>query len=175
MANADISFDGLNNPQEEQNNGIVLPSIAESVVGNTEPVAEDNGEVDNSEEVVPENNATVSDDLTTMYKTSNDPSKVILVTSVQYEKLKLSLDSKKALLHAKGIIDDGTGFEDQLVENGLLEGSVEDKQQQVQQLIAEAQELYKEGKSAEAQEKMNQVTALNEEIKNSSQELQAAA
>ena len=43
-------------------------------------------------------------------------------------------------------------------------------QKQIQQLITEAQELYKEGKSEEAQTKMNLVAELNEKIKNSSQQ-----
>ena len=52
----------------------------------------------------------------------------------------------------------------------ILEGSVEDMQKQIQELITEAQELYKEGKSEEAQTKMNLVAELNEKIKNSSQQ-----
>ena len=65
---------------------------------------------------------------------------------------------------------DDENLEQQLVQNGLLEGTVEDKQQQIQQLIAEAQELYKEGKNDEAQEKMNLVSQLNEQIKGESQQ-----
>ena len=100
-----------------------------------------------------------------VFRTSNDPAKVILVTNPQYEKLKQSLETKKALLNAKGMFSSEANLEDQLVQNGLLEGSVEDKQAQIQQLIAEAQELYKEGKNEEAQEKMNLVSQLNEQIK----------
>lgn len=101
-----------------------------------------------------------------VFRTTNDPAKVILVTNPQYDKLKQSLETNKALLNAKGMFANDGNLEEQLVQNGLLEGSVEDKQQQIQQLIAEAQELYKEGKNEEAQQKMNLVSQLNEQIKN---------
>ncbi len=162
--NNEISFNGLESNQEEQNNGVVLPLISVVPSPVEETATPDAPVVENT---VDDPNALK------LYKTSNDQAKVILVTNVQYDKLKQSLDSKKSLLNAKGMF--GGELEEQLVQNGLLEGSVEDKQQQVQQLIAEAQELYKEGKSEEAQEKMNQVAALNEEIKNSAQPLQVAA
>ena len=100
-----------------------------------------------------------------VFRTTNDPAKVILVTNPQYDKLKQSLETNKALLNAKGMFASDGNLEEQLVQNGLLEGSVEDKQQQIQQLIAEAQELYKEGKNEEAQQKMNLVSQLNEQIK----------
>ena len=93
-----------------------------------------------------------------------------MVTNPQNDKLKQSLPTQQALLSAKGMFKKDDNLEEQLVQSGLLEGTVEDKQQQIQQLIAEAQELYKEGKNDEAQEKMNQVSQLNEQIKGETQQ-----
>ena len=131
---------------------------------------------DSGEETPVEENSEVEDvNAIKMYKASSDQSKVILVTNRQFDKLKQSLETKKALLNAKGFFSSDENLEDQLVNNGLLEGFVEDKQKQVQQLLAEAQELYKAGNAVEAQEKMNQVALLNEEIKNSTQQVQNVA
>ena len=113
----------------------------------------------------------VNDGILRLTRISNETPRVILVTKSQFDKLRQSLSSKKALLSAKGLFLNDENLEDQLVQSGLLEGSVEDMQQQIQQLITEAQELYKEGKSEEAQTKMSLVAELNEKIKNSSQQV----
>ena len=162
--NPEITFNGADNTQE--NDGVVLPTISlNQTEENTEdaPVNEESAPVESVE------NNTESD-LLTITRTSSDAPRVILVTTPQFDKLKQSLETKKALLNAKGMFTDDENLEQQLVQNGLLEGTVEDKQQQIQQLIAEAQELYKEGKNEEAQEKMNLVSQLNEQIKGESQQ-----
>ena len=162
--NPEITFNGADNTQE--NDGVVLPTISlNQTEENTEdaPVNEESAPIESVE------NNTESD-LLTITRTSSDAPRVILVTTPQFDKLKQSLETKKALLNAKGIFTDDENLEQQLVQNGLLEGTVEDKQQQIQQLIAEAQELYKEGKNEEAQEKMNLVSQLNEQIKGESQQ-----
>ena len=64
----------------------------------------------------------------------------------------------------KVINDDN--IEEEAMKNGLVEESAESLQKQVEELIAQAQSLYKEGKAQEAQELMNQVAVLNEKIKN---------
>ena len=161
--NPEITFDGVDNTQE--NDGVVLPTISLNQPDeNTEdaPVNEESSTVEAVDNT--------GSDLLTITKTSEDAPRVILVTAPQYDKLKQSLDTKKALLNAKGLFTDDENLEQQLVQNGLLEGTVEDKQQQIQQLIAEAQELYKEGKNEEAQEKMNLVSQLNEQIKGESKQ-----
>ena len=150
-APVEISFDGVN--QEEQSNdqqdGVVLPVV------------------EASEEDVKD-----SVDSTKIYKTSNDSTRVILTTSVQYSNLEASKETNKALLSAKGmfgskekVINDDN-IEEEAMKNGLVEESAESLQKQVEELIAQAQSLYKEGKAQEAQELMNQVAVLNEKIKN---------
>lgn len=150
-APVEISFDGVN--QEEQSNdqqdGVVLPVV------------------EASEEDVKD-----SVDSTKIYKTSNDSTRVILTTNTQYNNLEASKETNKALLSAKGmfgskdkVINDDN-IEEEAMKNGLVEESAESLQKQVEELIAQAQSLYKEGKAQEAQELMNQVAVLNEKIKN---------
>ena len=154
----EITFNGTEDTAT--NDGAVLPTIS---VPN--PVVPDVPIAEGEAAEAPVQEETSNEAELKVFRTSNDPAKVILVTNPQYEKLKQSLETKKALLNAKGMFSSEANLEDQLVQNGLLEGSVEDKQAQIQQLIAEAQELYKEGKNEEAQEKMNLVSQLNEQIK----------
>ena len=162
--NPEITFNEADSNQESE--GVVLPSIN---LNQDEEVQEEPAvsTEENSTEAV-EN--TEEDSQLKLFKTSNDQAKVILVTNPQNDKLKQSLPTQQALLSAKGMFKKDDNLEEQLVQSGLLEGTVEDKQQQIQQLIAEAQELYKEGKNEEAQEKMNQVSQLNEQIKGETQQ-----
>ena len=158
--NPEITFNEPTNLQESD--GAVLPSIS---------LGQDEAPVEASEEVPAEAvEANADDGKLKLYKTSNEPAKVILVTNPQNDKLKQSLATQQALLNAKGLFMSDNNLEEQLVQNGLLEGTIEEKQQQIQQLITEAQELYKEGKNEEAQEKMNLVSQLNEQIKGETQQ-----
>ena len=144
-AQAEISFDGVNQEKADnvQQEGIVLP-IVEA------PEADD------------KNNST---EKLKIYKTSSDSAKVILTTDAQYQKLSASKDTKKALLSAKGMFLNDDNVEEEAIKNGLVEDTPENMQKQVEELIAQAQSLYKDGKAQEAQEIMNQVAVLNEKIK----------
>lgn len=174
-ANANSPEITFNGPEEASaHEGVVIPVVNETAPAVPEaPVAEGETTAVVQEEPsvsipavaeIPAQEEPTNTELK-LFRTTNDPAKVILVTNPQYDKLKQSLETNKALLNAKGMFANDGNLEEQLVQNGLLEGSVEDKQQQIQQLIAEAQELYKEGKNEEAQQKMNLVSQLNEQIK----------
>lgn len=146
----EISFDGVNQEEQniEQQEDVVLPVVEAS--------DEDNNNIDS----------------TKIYKTTNDSTRVILTTNVQYDNLVASKETNKALVSAKGILGDkeetinDDNVEEEAMKNGLVEESAESMQKQVEEFIAQAQSLYKEGKAQEAQELMNQVAVLNEKIKN---------
>ena len=151
-------------PEATVNQNVVLPTIP--------TVAEPQAET--TEQSVEQAETNENNELVKYYRTSDENPRVILVTNPQNDKLKQSLDAKKALLNAKGFFISDANLEEQLVQNGMLEGSVEDKQKQVQQLMEEAKALYPTDPNA-AQEKMNQVAVLNEEIKNSTPQQQLVA
>lgn len=115
---------------------------------------------------------------------TNGVIKAILVTKKQYEKLAASRDSQKALLQAKESIGDNPiavntipaidasiqneqNQEQSFIDNGLL---VSDKQKELENLMEQANILYKEGKAEEAQAIYDKVSEMNKAMQENNSE-----
>lgn len=114
-------------------------------------------------------------------KSNHDVSRAILTTKKQITKLRESKETQKALLSARGTIasnpltentvvaidnalENEKITEQQLIASGLLEASFADKQKQIEAMLEQANNLYKEGRAAEAQVMYDQISALNKEL-----------
>ena len=112
-------------------------------------------------------------------KNGNEVGKAILTTSEQFAKLKGSCGTQKALLNLKGSLTnnssvgntnntlDGDVTEQQLINNGLLEPTHEDLQKKIEIMLAQANELYRNGDAKAAQEMYNQISILNKQLQES--------
>ena len=112
-----------------------------------------------------------SDVLKVVKSDANSP-KAILVTAVQLSKLMASRDTQKALMSAKGAFGTGTTItpiatsgavdEQTLMANGLLAPTADATKKQMEGIMEQANALYKEGKTAEAQALYDQVSTMNQ-------------
>lgn len=101
-----------------------------------------------------------------------DVARAILTTKNQSTRLKQSLLTQEALLNARGsyasrsltALSDGNITEQQLIQSGLLEPTIEDKKRKLEELVEEGNKLYREGKANEAAAIFDQVSILNKEI-----------
>lgn len=99
--------------------------------------------------------------------------RAILITKKQGSSLRNSKRTQEALLLVKNSIGKSSSSnvgvgeqvtEQQLIQNGLLEPTAVDKQKQIEVMLEQANNLYKEGKAAEAQAMYDQISALNREL-----------
>ena len=163
-------------PTQAQNDtvNVALNSLADTVA--------------NQEQLANENKALVKEELgmgviqkIKFIKSSSEVSRAILTTKKQITKLRESKETQKALLSIRNMIsnnpiaeqtvavvdsslDDEKVTEQQLIASGLLEASFADKQKQIETMLEQANNLYKEGKAAEAQVMYDQISALNKEL-----------
>ncbi len=118
-------------------------------------------------------------------KTNSNVTRAILTTKAQITNLRKSRETMKALYKVKRsvadipvaekttaavekAIDDTKVTEQQLIDNGLLAPKVVDRQRQIEEMLEKANNLYKEGKAAEAQAMYDQISALNKEMQGKS-------
>jgi len=80
-------------------------------------------------------------------KDNIDPAKAILVTSLQYEKLLLSRDEQKTLCKLRKYM--------------IMPGEKEKQEMNLEEMLSKAENLYKEGKTSEAEELYNKISDLN--------------
>lgn len=103
-------------------------------------------------------------------KSDATPAKAILVTAVQFGKLTSSRETQKALMSAKMVSGANNGVanvqvdEQTLIANGLLAPTEDATKKQMEGIIEQANALYKEGKTAEAQALYNQVSSMNQSM-----------
>ena len=111
--------------------------------------------------------------------TKNDANKAraLLTSANQIGKLRKSLSTQEALLGAR--LQLGTPsvtfntntqstLENQLVQNGLLPEDPEAKKKQMEDMMNQANALYKEGKTTEAQALYDQISSMNKSIQDES-------
>ena len=159
-------------PSEE---GFVLPSIDE---GDTISSEKTSGEAVND----------------IFIRVNNDPVRAIIVNKKQKTKLQESREKQYALFSSMSnsftplipevvespsveiTTEENTPVtEDSLIQNGLLEPTVQDKQNQIVTLTNEAQNLYKEGKVEEAQAMLEKVSVLNKELQEANKQMSLVA
>ena len=111
--------------------------------------------------------------------TKNDANKAraLLTSANQIGKLRKSLSTQEALLGARlqlgtpsatfNTNTQGT-LENQLVQNGLLPEDSEAKKKQMEDMMNQANALYKEGKTTEAQALYDQISSMNKSIQDES-------
>ena len=98
-------------------------------------------------------------------KRNDDAPKVIMISGKQSKNLKGSLPTQEALLSAKGFFKN----DKQPIEGEVVEDSdVTSKQEQIEEMMNQANELYAAGKVDEAQSMMNKVSTLNQELQGES-------
>lgn len=96
--------------------------------------------------------------------------KAILVTGQQYAKLAASRETQTALMSAKNALPSTSDLNapaangQTLVANGGVEVTEEDKSKQMEAMLNQANTLYQQGNTAEAQAIYNQVSSMNQEI-----------
>jgi len=164
-------------------------STPEQSDSTNEAVSDENSNLDNLEAIVDkqtelnEENKEIAADAQMnviqklkFIKSSNDVAKAILTSKKQITNLRKSRVVQEALLKVRGSIASNTvaavndnleneqAVEQQLIDNGLLEASTVDKQKQIEQMLEQANALYKEGKLDEAQAMYDQISVLNKEL-----------
>ena len=110
------------------------------------PIVDEN--TDNSLNVNEENNISSSDAMK-FIRNSIALTKAILVTKVQYDKLVASLEKQKFILEKNGLASDA------------------DIKKKMEDLLNQANVLYQEGKTTEAQDLYNQVSEMNKTLQGS--------
>lgn len=91
-----------------------------------------------------------------------DVVKAILVTKAQYEKLAASKQSQQALVSSnQEVVSSSTEKSDA---SSLLTSDIQDKQKEMEIMMNQANTLYKEGKTQEAQEIYNKISDMNKAI-----------
>ena len=128
------------------------------------------GVVDNPVETQEEEKAEVVEDTAPKKEifTKNDTNspKALLTSAKQIGNLRKSLSTQDALLGAR--LNNGTNkenaLENQLVESGLLPADTETMKKQIEQMMEQANALYKDGKTQEAQDLYDKISAMNKQI-----------
>lgn len=103
-----------------------------------------------------------NEDVLKFVKNDTNFPKAILVTGVQFGKLTSSRETQKALMSAKGAFKNTQADEQVLMANGLLAPTEDATKKQMEDIMNQANALYKEGKTAEAQALYNQVSSMNQ-------------
>ena len=172
-----ISSDG---PLEATSGGPLIPTgDSTEVTGGAPEMAipeiVPDAEVKSDDQLIPIDEAptTAAGDTLVFKKRTADPPKVIMISGKQAANLKKSLPTQEALLSAKGFFKGDApaegNLEQQLINNGLLEPDTAAKQAQIEQMMAQANELYAAGKVEEAQTMYNQISELNKELQGESE------
>ena len=149
--------------QEEQ--AVPVETAAETnTVASPSDAAEVVEEAANEEKAVDEKPKFIKED-------KNNP-KALLTSAKQIGNLRKSYATQEALLSARqqlGVSNEtfntaGDTLETQLVQTGLLPADVETMKKQVEQMMEQANTLYKDGKTDEAQAMYTKISELNKQI-----------
>lgn len=109
------------------------------------------------------------------FRSTGNLIRAILLTKRQQAKSLKSRETQESLLKVKGVLENNLAavntmntvnneLEKDLTNNGLLPSSVEDKQQAIEDMLEQANSLYKAGKADEAQEMYAKISAMNKEL-----------
>ena len=161
----------------------VLPAPTESQTAMTpeEGVAAANQQLQTVENVKQEiiNNSQLTDEakknaIEKYTRVTADVVKAILVTKAQYEKLAASRQSQQVLINAKSnnggesVQENSASLQQPLVTSNMLTSDVQDKQKEMEIMMNQANSLYKEGKTQEAQEIYTRISDMNKAIQSTS-------
>ena len=104
----------------------------------------------------------------TFTKNDNLNARALLTSTKQIGNLRKSLPTQETLYETRISGKSDTTLESQLIANGLLPADVNSMKKQVEQLMEQANVLYKEGKTTEAQAMYDKISELNKQIQEKS-------
>lgn len=174
---------------EEENTDVVEEQTEPQVEENTEIDLPDVVETDTIEE---NSDGSQTFRLKVNKRNSEDKAKAIIVNQLQYSKLESSISTQDALLHARGIFRDNDSIEDankeepmvnvitidsantlndtetspkvEIDEDFEIPELVEVTPQNIESMMQEANDLYKEGKVDEAKEMYDEISLMNKNL-----------
>ncbi|MBQ6324066.1 MAG: hypothetical protein IJI22_04440 [Bacilli bacterium] len=97
----------------------------------------------------------------TFVRQGSNADRAILVTQKQSTNLRNSKDSQQVFV-SRTTTD--TNMQPQEVDNSVVEPVVDDKKKQIEEMLEQANALYKEGKTQDAQSLYDEISALNKEL-----------
>ena len=103
-------------------------------------------------------------DKITYTKVDTNKTRALLTSAKQIGNLRSSRSTQEALLNARQKSNANNNLETQLVENGLLPADTDTMKKQVETMMEQANALYKEGKTVEAQAMYDKISELNKQI-----------
>ena len=103
-------------------------------------------------------------DKITYTKVDTNKTRALLTSAKQIGNLRSSRSTQEALLNARQRSNANNNLETQLVENGLLPADTDTMKKQVETMMEQANALYKEGKTVEAQAMYDKISELNKQI-----------
>lgn len=105
-------------------------------------------------------------DKITYTKVDTNKTRALLTSAKQIGNLRSSRSTQEeeALLNARQKSNANNNLETQLVENGLLPADTDTMKKQVETMMEQANALYKDGKTAEAQAMYDKISELNKQI-----------
>ena len=99
----------------------------------------------------------------TYTKVDTNKTRALLTSAKQIGNLRSSRSTQEALLNSRQK-SNANNLEKQLVENGLLPADTDTMKKQVETMMEQANALYKEGKTVEAQAMYDKISELNKQI-----------
>lgn len=102
-------------------------------------------------------------DKITYTKVDTNKTRALLTSAKQIGNLRSSRSTQEALLNSRQK-SNANNLEKQLVENGLLPADTDTMKKQVETMMEQANALYKEGKTVEAQAMYDKISELNKQI-----------
>ena len=103
-------------------------------------------------------------DKNTYTKVDTNKTRALLTSAKQIGNLRSSRSTQEALLNSRQMSNANNNLETQLVENGLLPADTDTMKKQVETMMEQANALYKEGKTVEAQAMYDKISELNKQI-----------
>ena len=103
-------------------------------------------------------------DKITYTKVDTNKTRALLTSAKQIGNLRSSRSTQEALLNSRQRSNANNNLETQLVENGLLPADTDTMKKQVETMMEQANALYKEGKTVEAQAMYDKISELNKQI-----------
>ena len=103
-------------------------------------------------------------DKITYTKVDTNKTRALLTSAKQIGNLRSSRNTQEALLNSRQRSNANNNLETQLVENGLLPADTDTMKKQVETMMEQANALYKEGKTVEAQAMYDKISELNKQI-----------
>ena len=103
-------------------------------------------------------------DKITYTKVDTNKTRALLTSAKQIGNLRSSRSTQEALLISRQKSNANNNLETQLVENGLLPADTDTMKKQVETMMEQANALYKEGKTVEAQAMYDKISELNKQI-----------